>query len=215
MNVTETFKHLLERCDTDGARETWRRHRNEFVKLALHCAGSYWKSTGDPLGALEILNDVPHFTEDKAHLAGWYMELAQAVVDDMERELLWERVYPADFPIGARWKETFSREPLAEGRDTWPGVLVDRGDNGEGEHVLLRVGEWESGKTPCSRDLIIPVRGSEWDSISVGDYVQVLCARERLTFVAVECRPDPPEANLRDTRAAVRRLWDSIAQGSP
>ena len=209
------FQSQLSRANTVGCREAWLQHRARFCSEALHCAESYWNATGDPLFALEILNDAPYFTEDDSVATTRYMELAQTVVDDLERELLWERVYPADFPVGARWKEAFLSETLAEGRDTWPGVLVDRGDNGEGEHVLLRVGEWESGKTPCSRDLIIPVHGSEWDSISVGDYVQVLCARERLTFVAVECRPDPPEANLRDTRAAVRRLWDALAQGAP
>lgn len=205
MDHLESFRHHLSRGDTSRARESWCLYRDQVSSDTLDHVDKYWNSTGDPLGSLEILCDVPSFSDDNEVLADRYISTAQDIVDDMERECLWDRVYPPDFPIGARWKEGNFHPVISCGRDVWPALLVDRDD----ERVMFRIGEWKNGP-PASREIIMSSGFMSRSDLKPGDYVQALCVRGSGDLIGVERQITPPAANLADTRAAVRRLWDAL-----
>lgn len=184
--------------------DAWAQRRVDITREVLQCAETYWYLTGDPLGALEILNDVPCFREDHTARTARYMTIAQTVVDEMERECLWDRVYPPEFPIGARWKNRHAHPGLSCGRDVWPALLVDRDDN----RVMFRIGEWRDGP-PTSREIIVSSSLIS-DDLNPGDYVQASCIRDSGELIGVERQITPPTANLTDTRSAVRRLWGTL-----
>ncbi|TVQ97837.1 MAG: hypothetical protein EA398_14130 [Deltaproteobacteria bacterium] len=173
--------------------------------IVLDCAQRYWTATGDPLGALFILKDMP---EDglAGTVAKPFTALAQEVADEMEREQLWERVYPPELPITERWKEMAGTH--AQGR-VLPAMLVDADE----ERCLLRVGEWLEDAGPASFEVV--VQGDERNRLRhfpAGAFIVVTFDENDVLVSAraQECPPSSPSPV--DLLKELVRRWNCLTQ---